>query len=126
MNLVTIAGSTKGYKHKKEFSLNRIGPLNPMFGKIKSPEFIGMQIRDKKGSKNPQFGVKKIPETIFKLTKLVYVYDFLNMNLIGVYSTVNCSKQFKMGKDTLYKYINNGLPYKGKIFSRKILKLTNQ
>lgn len=41
------------------------------------------------------------------------------MSLIGQYSTVNCSRQFKMGKDTLTKYIKSGLPYKGKIFSRE-------
>jgi hypothetical protein len=40
------------------------------------------------------------------------------MSLIGEFSTVNCSKQFKMGTDTLTKYIKNGLPHKGKIFSR--------
>ena len=43
------------------------------------------------------------------------------MSLIGEYSTVNCSKQFKMGKDTLTKYIKNGLPFKGKIFTREKL-----
>ena len=39
------------------------------------------------------------------------------MSLIGQHSTVNCSRKFKMGKDTLIKYIKSGLPYKGKIFS---------
>ena len=37
--------------------------------------------------------------------------------LIGVFSTVECSKHFKMGKDTLTKYLNSKLPFKGKIFS---------
>ena len=56
--------------------------------------------------------------TIAKITKLVYVYNCLDMSLIGEFSTVNCSKHFKIGKDTLTKYIKNGVPYKGKIFSR--------
>jgi hypothetical protein len=92
-----------------------------MFAKNKSPEFIKMQIRDKSGINNPQYRVVKTPETIAKLTKLVYVYNFLDMSLIGQFSTVNCLKEFKMGTDTLKKYIINGLPFKGKIFSRKKL-----
>jgi len=82
-----------------------------MFGKDKSPEFIKMQIRDKSGINNPQYGIIKTLETITKLTKLVYVYNYLDMSFIG--PTVNCSKQFKMGKDTLTKYIING--FKGKL-----------
>jgi hypothetical protein len=92
-----------------------------MFQRTKSQEFINMQIRDKFGVNNPQYRVIKTPETIAKLTKLVYVYNSLDMSFIGVFSTVNCSKEFKMGKDTLTKYILKGLPYKGKIFSRKKL-----
>jgi len=80
-----------------------------------------MQTHNKFGVNNPQFGVKKSTETLAKLTKLVYVYDYLTKNLIGTYSTVQCSKEFKMGKDTLTKYLNNGLPYKNKIFSRNKL-----
>lgn len=56
--------------------------------------------------------------TLAKITKIVYVYNLLDMSVIGKYSTVNCSKEFKMGKDILTKYINSGLPYKIKIFSR--------
>ena len=37
---------------------------------------------------------------------------------LGSYSTVNCSKEFKIGKDTLTKYLNKGIPYKKKLFSR--------
>jgi group I intron endonuclease len=121
INLSPYAGSTKGYKHKPEFIIKRSGVLNPMFGKDKSPEFIKMQLRDKSGVNNPQYGVIKTPETVAKLTKLVYVYNYLDMSFIGQFSTVNCSKQFKMGKDTLTKYIFNGLPFKGKIFSHKKL-----
>ena len=40
------------------------------------------------------------------------------MSFIGAYPTVECSKTFKMGKDTLSKYLKSGLPYKGKIYSR--------
>ena len=118
INLSKVAGSTKGYKHRPEFGLNRSGQLNPMYGRVKSKEFIEMQNKDRSGSNNPLFGKTKSPSTIAKLTKLVYVYNCLDMSLIGEFSTVNCAKQFKMGKDTLTKYIKNGLPYKGKIFSR--------
>jgi hypothetical protein len=117
--LSKVAGTTKGYKHKPEFGLSRSGPLNPMYGRIKSKEFIEMQNKDRSGSKNPLFRKKKSSSTIAKLIKLVYVYNSLDMSFIGEFSTINCSKEFKMGKDTLTKYIKNGLPYKGKIFSRK-------
>ena len=121
LNLSKIAGSTKNYKHKPEFGYNRLGPLNPMYGRVKSKEFIEMQNKDKSGKNNPLFGIKKSPSTIAKLVKLVYVYNSLNMSFIGEFSTINCSKNFKMGKDTLTKYIKIGLPYKGKIFSREKL-----
>jgi len=119
LNLSKVAGYTKGYKHKSEFSLSRKGHLNPMFGISKSKEFIEMQLIDKKGSNNPLFGKIKSPSTLAKITKIVYVYNCLDMSLIGEYSTVNCAKKFKMGHDTLTKYIKSGLPYKGKIFSRE-------
>lgn len=121
INLSKVAGSTKGYKHKVDFGLNRLGNLNPMFERIKSKEFIEMQNRDRSGSKNPLFGTKKSPTTIAKITKPVYVYNCLDKSFLGEFSTVNCSKQFNMGKDTLTKDIKSGLPYKGKIFSRNKL-----
>jgi len=157
LNLSPTAGTTLGFKHntntkankskKKllccvvcfgtEFKLNRTGNLNPMFGKILSPEFLSMQTRDKKGQNNPMFGAVKSPVTIAKLQKLVYVYEAETRKLIGVFPTTNtkankskkkllccvvcfgveCSKQFKIGKDTLTKYINSNIPFKGKIFS---------
>ncbi len=40
------------------------------------------------------------------------------MSFIGSYSTTQCVREFKLGKNTLYKYISNGLPYKGNIFTR--------
>jgi hypothetical protein len=83
-----------------------------------SADFIKMQIRNKVGANNPQFGKIKSSETITKLTKLVYVYDLITKNFIGSYSTIQCSKEFKMGKDTLSKYLKKGLPYKNKLFSR--------
>jgi hypothetical protein len=89
-----------------------------MFGRVKSKEFIEMQNKDKSGSNNPLFGKSKSILTKSKIIKLVYVYNCLDLSLIGVFSTVNCSKQFNRGKDTLTKYMKNGLPYKGKIFSR--------
>ena len=122
LNYSPSAGSTLGFKHKPEFRLNRSGVLNPMYGKPLSPEFLAMQIRDKKGKNNPQApmgnGVTKSVETLAKLIKLVYVYEVKDMSFIGSYSTVECSKFFKMGKDTLTKYIKLNKPYKGKLFSR--------
>lgn len=73
INLSKQAGSTKGYIHKPEFGLNSSGPLNPMYAREKSPEFIGMQTRDKSGSNNPLYGKKKSASTVTKLIKLVYV-----------------------------------------------------
>lgn len=39
------------------------------------------------------------------------------MTYIGSYSTVECAKTFKIGKDTLSKFLKLGIPYKGKIYS---------
>jgi group I intron endonuclease len=118
LNNSPSAGSTLGFKHNNNFKLNRSGKLNPMYGKLFSTEFINMQICDKKGKNNPMYGLKKSAFTIEKISKKVYVYDYETKNLIGSYSTVECSKYLKMGKDTLTKYLNNGLPYKNKLFSR--------
>jgi hypothetical protein len=49
-----------------------------------------MQKRNKIGVNNPQFGVIKSSDTIAKLTKLVYVYNSVDMSYIGSYSTVQC------------------------------------
>jgi group I intron endonuclease len=116
LNQSPTAGNNLGYKHKPNFSLNRLGILNPMYSRTYSPEFLNMQIRDKTGVNNPQFGLSQ--KTLAKITKLIYVYNFLDMSFIASYPTVQCSKQFKMGKDTLNKYLKNGQPFKGKIFSR--------
>ena len=121
LNNSPSAGSTLGFKHKPEFGLNRSGLLNPMTARKFSPEFIEMQKRNKIGVNNPQFGVFKSSDTIAKLTKLVYVYNSVDMSYIGSYSTVQCSKEFNMVKDTLSKYLLNGFPFKGKIFSRVLL-----
>jgi hypothetical protein len=121
LNRAPIAGSTLGFKNDLESRLARTGPLNPMYGKVKSIEFTAMQYRDKSGPNNPQFGVTKSAETIAKLTKLVFVYDSSNMSPVGNplgYSTVNCAKVFGIGKDTLTKYLANGLPFKGNLYRR--------
>jgi hypothetical protein len=89
-----------------------------MYGKLKSTKFIEMQYRDKSGVNNPQYIVIKSADTIAKLTKLVYVYNALDMSLVGIFSTVNAAKQMGIGKDTLSKYLSSGLPFKGKIYSR--------
>jgi len=49
-----------------------------------------MQNRDKSGSNNPFFRKIKSPSNIAKLTKLVYVYNSLDIFLIGEFSTVIC------------------------------------
>jgi group I intron endonuclease len=121
LNNSPTAGNTLGFRHTDKFKLSRSGKLNPMYGKNFSAEFIKMQVRNKAGINNLQYGVKKSGATKAKLTKVVYVYDYETKNLIGSYSTVQCSKYFKMGKDTLTKYLKNGLPYKNKLFSRKKL-----
>jgi group I intron endonuclease len=123
LNLSPTAASTLGFKHNSIFKLNRKGNLNPMFGKTFSPEFIAMQTRDRKGINNPMFGIVKSSATIAKLQKLVYVYEAETLENIGVFSTVECIKHFKIGKDTLTKYLNSKLPFKGKIFSRVKLEL---
>jgi group I intron endonuclease len=117
LNLSPTAGTTLGFKHSSNFKLNRSGHLNPMFGKTFSPEFLNMQIKNKKGLNNPMFGIKKSKATIVKLQKLVYVYEAETLKFLGAYPIVKCSKEFKMGKDTLTKYINTNKPFKGKIFS---------
>jgi group I intron endonuclease len=118
LNRAPIAGSNLGLKHSAEFIANRTGELNPMFNVEKSPEFISMQKRDKHGSNNPMFGKSKSAKTLTKLNKLVYVYKESDKTLVGVYPTVRCAKTFGMGTDTLYKYLANGLPFKGLIFSK--------
>jgi group I intron endonuclease len=98
-------------------SASKIGPLNAMYGRAKSPQFIAMQTRDKTGINNPQFGVVKSIETLAKQTKSVYVYD-TDLVLVGSYSTTQCLSTYRMGSDTLYKYLANGKVYKGHIFRR--------
>jgi hypothetical protein len=97
LNISPTAGTTLGLKHSAKFKLNRKGKLNPMSSKIFSSEFVLMKTKDKKGKNNPMFGVVKSPATRAKLQKLVYVYEAETLKKIGVFSTVNCSKHFKMG-----------------------------
>lgn len=138
LNLSKVAGVITGYRYRQnpQFGINRLGKLNPMYGRVKSKEFLEMQNRDKKGINNPMFGLKKSDATKAKLTKLVYVYKSLDLtkklknsllvgseSFLGEFTTVNCSKEFvcQMGKDTLTKYLKNGQSFKGKLFSRKKL-----
>ena len=94
-----------------------MGELNPMYRRVKSPEFIDWQTRDKTGINNPQFGVVKSERTIAKLTNLVYVYS-RDLVLIGSYSTTQCLATYNIGSDTLYKYLKSGKAYKGRLFRR--------
>jgi len=73
-----------------------------------------MQKKDKTGKNNPNFGNKKSTITLSKIIKPVYVYNSEDMTDIGSYPTVECIKTFKIGKDTLSKYLKLGIPYKGK------------
>ena len=118
MNNSPTAGTTLGFKHKPGFRLNRLGSLNPMSGKTFSPEFIAMQKKNKIGINNPNYGKQKSAITLSKITKLVFVYNSKDLSHLGTYSTVECSKFFKIGKDTLQKYILSGKPYKDKLFTR--------
>ena len=59
-----------------------------MYGRIKSKEFMEMQTRDKSGSNNPLFGKTKSVATLTKITKLIYVYNSLEMSFIGEFPTV--------------------------------------
>jgi len=121
LNNSPTAGSNLGFKHKLEFGFSRKGNLNPMApskGREFSPEFLNMQKRDKTNKNNPLFGTKKSPITLAKIIKLVYVYNCEDLSFLGSYPTVECSKKFKLGKDTLSKYLKSGLPFKGKLYSR--------
>lgn len=118
LNNSPSAGSTLGFKHALKFKLDRSGKFNPMYGKTFSDQFTFMQVRDKKGINNPLYGKEKSPSTIAKLTKLVYVYNYETKEFLGSYSTVNCAQEFKIGKDTLQKYLKSNLPFNNKLFSR--------
>lgn len=43
----------------------------------------------------------------------MYVYQADTKNLIGKYSTIECKKEFKIGYNTIKKYIENKKAYKG-------------
>lgn len=77
-----------------------------------------MQKKNKMGVNNPNYGNNKSALTLSKIIKLVYVYNSKNLSYLGSYSTVECSKVFKIGKDTLQKYILLGKSYKDKLFTR--------
>lgn len=121
LNLAKTAGSTKGYIQNYKFESYKSNNLNPMFGRVKFEETLKMQTYDNSGINCPSLGKTKSSSTIAKLTKLVYVYNSLDMSFIEEFSTVNCLKHFKMGINTLTKYIKNGQSYKGHLFSRKKL-----
>ena len=78
-----------------------------------------MQKRDKTGSNNPQYGVKKSEATLYKLRKIIYVYNASDGSLEGTYATVECCRKFKMCSNTLTKRANDGKVYKGYIFTRE-------
>ena len=74
------------------------GKNNPMSGKEKSPEFLAHMMKDRYGANNPQFGKVRSEEHRKKLSRLIYVYDASDdYKLIGVYGTVECTKELKIG-----------------------------
>lgn len=126
LNILKIPQSSLGYKHteetQKRMSESRSGEKNPMYGKEKSDEFIFHQKKDKFGPNNPQYGVKKSEETLAKLRRLVYVYDLNdNRKFLGSYGSVEFTRVFKIGHNTLTKYLKKDGKYKGFLFSREPL-----
>lgn len=113
-----------GKSHKAEtlsiMSNCKLGQKNPMFGRSKSSEFLHWQQKDKSGSNNPQWGVKKSADTLAKIRKKVYVFNSVTgiLSYPSFESTGTCAKFLKISPTTLSKYLKNGLPYKGMIFSR--------
>lgn len=64
-------------------------------------------------------GVIKSPETIRKLSKMIYVYRVLpdqSEVYVGSFKTVECKKEFKIGYDTLKLRLLDGKIHKGHIF----------
>lgn len=120
INRSSKAGNAVSFTHSEEFRKARSGANNPMYGREFSPEYIEAQKRDKFGANNPQFGVVKSDATIAKLTKLVYVYKADPLAYIGGYKTIDCFAEFKIGKDTLTKRIQDGKAHNGFIFTRVI------
>jgi hypothetical protein len=47
-----------------------------------------------------------LAKRLAKIIKLVYVYNSENLNYIGSFPTVVCSKTFKIGKDTRFANLN--------------------
>ena len=126
LNMLNIPGSSQGYKHTEESLLKmselKKGDLNPMFNKPKSAAFIAEHIRDKSGINNPMFGKTKSEETLSKLRKMIFVYDVTqNYKLLGVYTTVMCTRIFKLCNNTLAKRIKNREIHNGKYFFTKEL-----
>ena len=119
LNLASKAGNTLGFKHTEDFRNNRKIRGNPMHGCEYLPEFKEQQTRDKSGSNNLQYGVEKSPETIAKLSKMIYVYkagpDGSEV-YVGSFKTVECKKEFRIWYDTLKKPLLDGKSHKGYYF----------
>ncbi|CAM0142955.1 unnamed protein product, partial [Umbelopsis sp. WA50703] len=93
--------------------LSKIGELNPMYGRDKSPEFVEQMHKDKHGSNNPMWGKTHSEDTLNKMRKSVYVYDALTMELVKEYNSSMAAKEdLKWGSDTLKKYLNSNKPFK--------------
>lgn len=118
LNVAVTAGSTAGIKIPVGFSEKRSGILSAMFNREKSPEFKYQIYRDKTGINNPQFGIIKSEATLNKIRKIVYVYDNKH-TFLAKYGRVACKFHFKIGYDTLRKYIDSGKTFKGYYFYSK-------
>lgn len=118
LNVAVTAGSTAGIKIPLGFSEKRSGIFSTIFNREKSPEFKYQMYRDKTGINNPQFGVVKSEHTLNKIRKVVYVYDN-KYTFLDKYGRVDCKLHFKIGYDTLRKYIDSGKIFKGHYFYSK-------
>lgn len=108
----------------------KIGELNPMFGKEKSPEFMAMQkSENKKGELNPMFG-RSINPSFAKFAEPtpVYVYDSISKELLMFFpgGVVVAKKTLKMGYDTFKRLCKSDpkeefSPRKGPLQNKRLI-----
>jgi group I intron endonuclease len=123
-NILTIAGSSKGFKHSEETKLllSKLftGRNHPMFGKTQNIETIlsrSLSLKNKftncphhnkgkKGEFSPQYGIGG---------KTVYLYDVETRELVKCFPSMNSAiKYIHVRVETLFESINLGLLIKNK------------
>lgn len=120
-NLSPTAGLTAGYTHTSEFKLARSGEKNPIHSSNNrgfSPEYLAQQKKDRSGKNNPQWGVIKSPETVAKLTKIIFAYDSTTGALLHKGGTYATTKIFSIHHKTLTRVIGTGEAYHGVVYTR--------